>query len=232
MDEGFKKSHPAGASGRTEWGGMEHSDPAAGPGAADAHGGGSDDRSEDIRMMMQAAAGRSDAQRQVVERLLARARRVCRRLLGDEADSEDAAQQSLVEVLRASGQYRGDSSLERWADRIVARTAMRQAKERTRQRGVRASDVEPDAFAARGGDRWATEQAPRSAAAYLQRLPEDMRAALVLRYVLDYSVDEIAEATEVSRNTVKDRLLRGRRAMRQYIRRDQAIGTGQDGTKR
>ncbi|MFO0571899.1 MAG: sigma-70 family RNA polymerase sigma factor [Polyangiaceae bacterium] len=61
---------------------------------------------------------------------------------------------------------------------------------------------------------------------YLEQLPEAQREALVLRHVMGYSVSEIAEATEVSPNTVKDRLLRGTREMRRLIRRDQAIGLG------
>jgi RNA polymerase sigma-70 factor (ECF subfamily) len=55
------------------------------------------------------------------------------------------------------------------------------------------------------------------------------RSALVLRHVMGYSVNEIAELSDVSPNTVKDRLLRGTREMRRLIRRDVAIGTGSKG---
>jgi RNA polymerase sigma-70 factor (ECF subfamily) len=58
----------------------------------------------------------------------------------------------------------------------------------------------------------------------LAELPEAQRTALVLRHVMGYSVSEIAEMTEASPNTVKDRLLRGSREMRRSIRRDLAIG--------
>jgi RNA polymerase sigma-70 factor (ECF subfamily) len=46
---------------------------------------------------------------------------------------------------------------------------------------------------------------------------------LVLRHVLEYSIEEIASITESSPNTVKDRLLQARRQIRQGIRRDTAI---------
>jgi DNA-directed RNA polymerase specialized sigma24 family protein len=44
--------------------------------------------------------------------------------------------------------------------------------------------------------------------------------ALVLRHVLGYSVEEIAELTEVSPNTVKDRLVQAREQVRKTLRRE------------
>jgi RNA polymerase sigma-70 factor (ECF subfamily) len=46
---------------------------------------------------------------------------------------------------------------------------------------------------------------------------------LVLRHMLDYSIDDIAELTEVSPNTVKDRLLHAREQLRRLVRRDRMI---------
>jgi DNA-directed RNA polymerase specialized sigma24 family protein len=46
---------------------------------------------------------------------------------------------------------------------------------------------------------------------------------LVLRHGFEYSIDEIAELTGVSPNTVKDRLLRAREAIRRIIRREQLL---------
>jgi len=58
---------------------------------------------------------------------------------------------------------------------------------------------------------------------YLALLPETRRVAVVLRHVMDYSVEEVAEMTEVSQNTVKDRLLHGRAQLRRLIRRDLSL---------
>lgn len=40
------------------------------------------------------------------------------------------------------------------------------------------------------------EKTPRKVREYLERLPEPQRVALVLRYTLDYSIGDIAKATE------------------------------------
>jgi RNA polymerase sigma-70 factor (ECF subfamily) len=61
---------------------------------------------------------------------------------------------------------------------------------------------------------------PRAIIEYLGELPETRRVALVLRHVMGYSVEEIAELTEVSPNTVKDRLHHAREHVRKTLRRE------------
>jgi RNA polymerase sigma-70 factor (ECF subfamily) len=67
---------------------------------------------------------------------------------------------------------------------------------------------------------------PRPLVEYLAELPETRRVALVLRHVMGYSIEEIAELTEVSPNTVKDRLLRAREQVRKTLRRELSLLPG------
>src|SRR5688572_31980091 len=80
---------------------------------------------DDIELMAQVARGDAAAQRTLVRRLLRRIERVCRALLRNRYDADDAVQLSVLEILKSAGNYRGESSLERWVDRITARTALR-----------------------------------------------------------------------------------------------------------
>ena len=73
------------------------------------------------------------------------------------------------------------------------------------------------------------EGLPRAVAEYLADLPETRRTALVLRHALGYSIEEVAELTGVSPNTVKDRLLAAREQVRKHVRRD--IATGASGRR-
>ena len=170
------------------------------------------------------ASSDAEAQRTLATRLYGRAGRLARSLLRSRADADDAAQAGMLEVLRSAKSYRGDSSVERWADRIVARTAIRLAREQRRKNGVVDDEAELEVVEAPAADAAAAEATPRSVAEYLRHLPEPLREVLVMRHVLDCSIDEIASACELSPNTVKDRLLRARESMRRMIRRDQAIG--------
>jgi RNA polymerase sigma factor (sigma-70 family) len=58
---------------------------------------------------------------------------------------------------------------------------------------------------------------------YLLRVSERQRTVLILRHGFEYSIDEIADLTGISPNTVKDRLLRGRSLMRKMFRREEFL---------
>lgn len=178
----------------------------------------------DRRLMERVAKRDRMAQQTAIDRLFPRVRCTCFRLLGNTADADDAVQQSLLEVLLSAGSFRGLSRLETWADRITTRTALRLSKDRARWDSRIRGTVETVHLPAAPRDGHMSEAAPRQTADYLRSLPERQQTVLVLRHVLEFSIDEIAEQTGVSPNTVKDRLLRGRKAIRKKIRRDQSIG--------
>jgi RNA polymerase sigma-70 factor (ECF subfamily) len=156
-------------------------------------------------------------------RLRPRIATIARALLRHSADADDATQASLLEILRAAESFRGDGSFDGWADRIAVRTTLRLARQR-RVRGLRVDDTEPDAIAEEPPHDSLREMLPRELSEYLAELPEIRRTALVLRHALGYSIEEIAELTGVSPNTVKDRLLAAREQVRRHVRRDLATG--------
>lgn len=160
-----------------------------------------------------------DAQRDLVVRLLGRVRRTVTALLRSDPEADDAMQVSMIEILQAASTYRGEGSLERWADRIAVRATLRLVRER-RMRGAHVDDdADPAALPAPPADDAAIT--PRAVARWLESLPEARRTCLVLRHVHGYSVEEIAELTNASPNTVKDRLLQGRAQLRKILRRDE-----------
>ncbi len=178
-------------------------------------------QNESLELVSAAAAGDSNAQRLLVERLRRRVHSIALSILGSALDAEDTTQAILMEILSSAGTFRGESLLG-WADRIAARTAIRHARQR-RMRSMQCEvrdDLENigDASPAPNFD-----QFPKKMVEYLALLPETRRVAVVLRHVMDYSVEEIAEMTEVSPNTVKDRLLHGRAQLRRLIRRDLSL---------
>jgi RNA polymerase sigma-70 factor (ECF subfamily) len=159
----------------------------------------------------------------LTRRLRPRVQRLVASFLRNAADAEDATQAAMLEILRAMPSFRGESRLETWADRIAVRTAIRLARVR-RLASVRTHDlVDPDELPSPGLDRASAESLPRSLLVYLDALPEARRTVLVLRHALDYSLQEIAELTGASVNTVKDRLLCARQEVRKMVRRETAL---------
>jgi RNA polymerase sigma-70 factor (ECF subfamily) len=183
------------------------------------------DNDSDAQLAQGTATDRS-ARDALVRRLEVRVRRLAASLLRNAHDAEDAAQLALVEIVRSAPGFRGESSLEAWADRIAVRTAIRVARSR-RLASVRSeSGVEPDDLPGPSEGRDTAEALPRSILAYLDELPEAKRTVLVLRHAMGCSIQEIAETTSVSVNTVKDRLLAAREQVRKMVRRDLRNGKG------
>ena len=57
----------------------------------------------------------------------------------------------------------------------------------------------------------------RQLQAFIRELPEDMRAAIVLRDIEGYSYDEIASMLDANVGTIKSRISRGREKLREKI---------------
>jgi RNA polymerase sigma-70 factor (ECF subfamily) len=135
-----------------------------------------------------------------------------------------------MKILRAAKDYRAEGSVERWARRIGVRTCLRVAKQERRHRqAVDAGTELGDVPAIAPGPRLA-ETLPHQLEQYLDRLPEAQREAVLLRHALEYSVAEIAELTAAPVDTVKSRLLFGRRALRKFVRQDLAIAAAKTAT--
>jgi RNA polymerase sigma-70 factor (ECF subfamily) len=179
------------------------------------------ERADQRELVWLAGAGDPAAQEHLVALLRRRVRTISISILGHAQDAEDASQCILLEILKSASSYRGDS-LYAWTDRIAVRTAARHA----RRRRVRAAHVDTEASVERAATAVSPmspeHTVPRPVLEYLSELPEARRTALVMRHVLEYSVKEIAELTETSPNTVKDRLLQARRQVRRRIRHELA----------
>jgi RNA polymerase sigma-70 factor (ECF subfamily) len=173
------------------------------------------------------AAGDVGAMNSVARRLSSRVRRLSRGILRNEALADDAAQIALVEILQSAKTFGGRSSLERWADRITARISLRQAREERRRVSVVDSIDDPEAGAMPVSEREPADvrsETARPLEEYLLALPAEQREALVMKHSLGYTVEEIAELTEVPTGTVKDRLVTARRRIRRLIQRDITLG--------
>jgi RNA polymerase sigma-70 factor, ECF subfamily len=173
----------------------------------------------DLELMRRAGSGDPEAQHVLIKRLMGRANRLAHALLRNREDAFDASQAALIGILRATSSFRGESSVECWADRIVVRTALRLSR-RSRSNAVNELSDCLAASTSAGGE------ARLSAVQYLSRLPERQRTALLLRAGFGYSIEEISELTQSPENTVKDRLKRARTALRRQLDRERSSESG------
>jgi RNA polymerase sigma-70 factor (ECF subfamily) len=173
----------------------------------------------DLALMAAVAAQDEAAQRTLVERLSSRVRKVAHLLCRSSADADDAAQLALLEILRSAARFRVATSLERWADRITVRTALRLKRRESIRSNLLVRWVSPG-FLPWGSPGVSQHPEQLGLDALLARLSAERREALVLRHALGYSVEEIAELTAAPTGTVKDRLVAARKQLRRLIERD------------
>lgn len=179
----------------------------------------------DLARVQGAGQGDVAAQSWLLGRVMARVRRIARTFLSSAADADDAAQVALLAILKSAPTYRGEAAVEAWAGRIAVRSTLRLVAQQKRERALAAEqELLPEDEVTQLDVSRAAEALPRDLREYLAKLPEPQRIAILLHHGLDHTVDEIAEMTDVSPDTIKSRLRLGLAALRKHIRQDIAIG--------
>lgn len=164
------------------------------------------------------------AQRVLAHRLAGRVRHISQRLLQNSSDADDASQLALIEILQSAGTYSGESSVERWADRVTTRTALRHAREQRKKPWSMIQTTEVENLFNSVDELDFSDKIPRNIDKYLAKLPQVRREVLVLKHVLGHTIEEIASITDTPLGTVKDRLIAARKHVRKMIQRDVAVG--------
>jgi RNA polymerase sigma-70 factor (ECF subfamily) len=148
-------------------------------------------------------------------------------MLGDSSDAADGTQEVFLKAFRGIRQFRQGSSLKTWLYRIAIREALNQKRwfKRHLQKNV-SLDAEPEEGQARmevpdaGGtpfEQLAAQEIQDAVEGALQKVPQAFRSAVILRDLEGLSYEEVAEVLECSIGTVKSRILRGRRALKEIL---------------
>jgi len=141
---------------------------------------------------------------------------VAYRLSGNDDEAQDLVQESLIRVRRGLERYE-PGSLEGWLARIVTNVFLDEMRRRKR----RPTDALPDdpervLPAAPAADEVYVGLSDDIQAA-LSALPEEFRVPVVMCDVADQSYEQIAEALGVPVGTVRSRLHRGRKLLREML---------------
>jgi len=143
---------------------------------------------------------------------------VAYRLTGNDTDAQDLVQDVLLRVRRGLETYR-PGSLEGWLSRITTNAFLDDLRRR-RRRPLDALPDDPDRAVppAIGADETsAAGSISDEVQAALTRLPDEYRAAVVLCDVVGLSYEEIGEALGIPVGTVRSRIHRGRRQLREGL---------------
>jgi len=168
------------------------------------------DQRRERRWIRAAQQGSEEALEQLYRRHWPWAHRAAFLVVHDAAAAEDIAQEAFLAAVRALDRFDRRRPFGPWLNRIVVNRAIDWARARA-LRPEAAIEGEPGGGA---GSRDRTQEPGRSGpysgsvVAALASLSPEHRAVVVLRYLLEYTPGEIAEALELPRGTVNSRLRR------------------------
>jgi RNA polymerase sigma factor (sigma-70 family) len=161
--------------------------------------------------------------------------RLARSILKDDAEAEDAVQETYFAAYRNIAAFRGGAKLSTWLARIVINEAYARLRKRKRAVVVSLESAQAGGVCesySKEEETMASEMAdgPEAAAlrAELRRLlerridalPEQFRVVFILRDVEELSVEETAECLEVPASTVRTRAFRARALLRESLSRE------------
>ena len=185
-------------------------------------------RLDEAELVRLAQAGDGEAFRAIMQRGNQRLFRVARGVVRDDGEAEDVLQEAYVRAFAAIGGFRGEAGVMTWLTRIVLNEARGRLRKRRPMVGleqIEAAQMDgaqvipfpnafgstsPEADAARAQIRGLIEHA-------VDDLPEAFRIVFIMRDIEECSIEETAANLDLKPETVKTRLHRARRLLREAL---------------
>lgn len=177
----------------------------------------------DALLLKHAQAGDMAAVETLLEQQQNRVYALCLRMMsGSRQDALDMAQEALLRVYRSLGSYKGEAGFSTWVYRLTANVCIDELRRRKRNSTVsmdvlRENGFEPPDKAPSPEQAAVLSEDSEELARAISLLPEDQRAAVLLRDVHGLSYEQVASALEVNMNTAKSRISRGRQKTRELL---------------
>ena len=138
------------------------------------------------------------------------------RMLGRRADAEDVFQETFFRAWRHLNSFRSGGNFTHWIKRIATNLCIDRLKARKRQQAYEKDQVE-QVGSWEGKEQYAEEQEHLRLNQLLAQLPVNHRAAVVLFYLEDRSVEEVARTLKQKPATIKVWLFRARQKMKAVL---------------
>jgi len=188
--------------------------------------------SDDAELVQRALARDDAAFRTIMERYNRRLYRIARSILRNDSEAEDVVQEAYVNAFAHLDSFRGESSLATWLSRITMNEALGRLRREHPAVGLETFETQrteaqiiqfPQTVTSGDPER---TMAQREILQLVERatdnLPEIFRIVFITRVIEGMSVEETADLLGLQPQTVKTRLHRARRLVREQL--DKQIG--------
>jgi len=137
-------------------------------------------------------------------------------ILNNEQDAMDASQEALIRIYTKIGSYEEKAQFKTWIQRIVTNICIDKFR---RSKPTVSIDEHEMVFREKQNveDEVLSAYALQDIRSAIDKLPEHHRTVVVLRYLQDFSYNEIADSLDLPLNTVKSYLFRARQQLQSLL---------------
>lgn len=184
---------------------------------------------DEAALVAQAMAGNMAAVEKLILKYQDRIYNTILKLCGNDADAAELAQDSFVKAIQGLKDFRAQSSFYTWLFRIAVNNTLNFCKKSSRlnfeslhrevdeETGSQLKDYLVDGNSLEPSELAAKKEVSSLILKALEKLDPQQRAVVVLRDIEQMSYNEIAETLDIEIGTVKSRIARGRKNLRDII---------------
>lgn len=179
------------------------------------------------KRIKQVIKGDQDAFGEIVEIYKNSVYQLCYRMLGSQHEAEDMAQEAFIRAYVNINSFKQELKFSTWLFRIATNLCIDRIRKKKPDYYLDAEVSGTEGltmYSQVPSNTLLPEQELESLELHetvqkeILKLPEKYRAAIVLKYIEELSLNEISEILELPLGTVKTRIHRGREALRQQLR--------------
>ncbi|MDW5299263.1 MAG: sigma-70 family RNA polymerase sigma factor [Sedimentibacter sp.] len=187
-------------------------------------------KGNELWLVEQSRSGDVDAFEELIKDYKKTAYNIALRVLRNVEDAEDASQEALIKVYKSIQNFNMQSSFKSWMYRIVVNTCIDFKRKKSInvvsidenidlggniefQREIADDSNNPDALVEQNYNNKLIKDA-------LNKLEDDFKMIIVLRDIQGFSYSEISEILSCNLGTVKSRLNRARKSLKELLERE------------
>jgi RNA polymerase sigma factor RpoE len=186
------------------------------------------ERDIDQQLVERAQQGDKHAFDLLVSKYQRKLGRLLSRFIRDAGEVEDVTQEAFIKAYRALPSFRGDSAFYTWLYRIGVNTAKNYLASMGRRAPTSTNYDSEEAEAFDDSDQLRdlntpenllmSKQIAQTVNQSMDRLPEELKAAIMLREIEGMSYEDIAKIMDCPIGTVRSRIFRAREAIAEQLR--------------